>query len=88
MMTGALLGGSSVTQAARLQIVIMFMIAAATALASMIVVALCIGVVVDGEGRVRGGRIRPRWSLGSWIKDRVLYQLSRRKRGEGSNGEA
>ena len=53
MMTGAILGGSSVAQAARLQMVIMFMIAAATALASIISTGLAMMVVVDAEHRIR-----------------------------------
>lgn len=57
MMTGAILGGSSVQQAARLQMVIMFMIAAATALASMLATCLTLFIVVDGEHRLRDDRI-------------------------------
>ena len=56
-MTGAILGGSSVQQAARLQMVIMFMIAAATALASMLVTCFTLMVVVDSEHRIRNDRI-------------------------------
>jgi hypothetical protein len=60
MMTGALLGGASVQQAARLQMVIMFMISACTALASITSTLLALGVVVDGEARVRSERVDPR----------------------------
>ncbi|KZT01548.1 UPF0014-domain-containing protein [Laetiporus sulphureus 93-53] len=57
MMTGAILGGSSVEQAARLQMVIMFMISSSTALSSIVTTVLALGVVVDGEHRVRSDRI-------------------------------
>lgn len=53
MMTGAILGGASVEQAARLQMVIMFMIAASTALASIAATMLTLSVVIDAEDRVR-----------------------------------
>lgn len=56
-MTGAILGGSSVQQAARLQMVIMFMISSSTALASIVTTALALIVVVDSEHRVRSDRI-------------------------------
>ncbi|KII94200.1 hypothetical protein PLICRDRAFT_36435 [Plicaturopsis crispa FD-325 SS-3] len=57
MMTGAILGGSSVEQAAKLQMVIMFMISASTALASIATTALTLAVVVDSDHRVRGDRV-------------------------------
>ncbi|KAL4246435.1 UPF0014 family protein [Abortiporus biennis] len=57
MMTGAILGGSSVEQAARLQMVIMFMISSSTALSSIVTTVLALGTVVDGEHRVRSDRI-------------------------------
>jgi ABC-type iron transport system FetAB permease component len=49
MMTGAILGGASVQQAARLQMVIMFMINAATTLAAIISSLLLFNVIVDSE---------------------------------------
>ena len=60
MMTGAILGGSSVEQAARLQMVIMFMISSCTALSSIVTTILALGVVVDNEHRVRTDRIDTR----------------------------
>ncbi|KAH9846642.1 UPF0014-domain-containing protein [Lenzites betulinus] len=60
MMTGAILGGSSVEQAARLQMVIMFMISSCTALSSIVVTIFALGVVVDSEHRIRGDRIDTR----------------------------
>ncbi|KAH7904997.1 hypothetical protein BJ138DRAFT_1073132 [Hygrophoropsis aurantiaca] len=60
MMTGAILGGSSVQQAAKLQMVIMFMISASTALASIVSTVLTLLVVVDAEHRVRPDRVDTR----------------------------
>lgn len=57
MMTGAILGGSSVQQAAKMQMIIMFMISASTALASIFTTAYAISVVVDDEHRIRTDRI-------------------------------
>jgi len=57
MMTGALLGGSSVEQAAKLQMVIMFMISACTALAAITASVLTLMVVVDKDYRIRIDRI-------------------------------
>ena len=57
MMTGAILGGSSVQQAARLQMIIMFMITASTTLASVFMTFTAIFVLVDQEHRVRPDRI-------------------------------
>lgn len=57
MMTGAILGGSSVQQAAKLQMIIMFMITASTTLASVFITFAAIFVIVDHEHRVRPDRI-------------------------------
>jgi hypothetical protein len=57
MMTGAILGGSSVQQAAKLQMIITFMISASTTLASILTTFAVIAVAVDGEDRVRPDRI-------------------------------
>jgi Uncharacterised protein family (UPF0014) len=57
MMTGAILGGSSVQQAAMLQMIITFMISASTALASIFTTIAVIAVTVDGQHRVRPDRI-------------------------------
>ncbi|KAK0466191.1 uncharacterized protein EV420DRAFT_815477, partial [Desarmillaria tabescens] len=57
MMTGAILGGSSVQQGAKMQMIIMFMICASTALASIFTTAYAISVVVDEEHRIRLDRI-------------------------------
>ncbi|KAF9261163.1 hypothetical protein L218DRAFT_870942 [Marasmius fiardii PR-910] len=57
MMTGAILGGSSVTQAAKLQMIIMFMISASTALACITCTTYAVSVIVDNEHRVRADRV-------------------------------
>lgn len=57
MMTGALLGGSSVDQASKLQMIIMFCISASTALGSILATILCLVIVVDSQDRVRMDRI-------------------------------
>ncbi|KAF9236692.1 hypothetical protein BU15DRAFT_89001 [Melanogaster broomeanus] len=49
MMTGAILGGASVDQAAKLQMVIMFMISASTGIAAIAITVITLGVVV-GRG--------------------------------------
>jgi hypothetical protein len=56
MMTGAILGGSSVQQAAKLQMIILFMITASTTLASVFI-TFAIFVLVDRAHRVRLDRI-------------------------------
>ena len=101
-MTGAILGGASVQQAARLQMVIMFMIAAAGALSSILVTVLALGVVVDSEHRVRAERIdpRPHWvwrgrsalgkKAGALLEAAVdkVKNVFRRKGGEAEEGAA
>jgi hypothetical protein len=57
MMTGAILGGSSVQQAAMLQMIIMFMISSATTLASIFSTMTVIAVTIDSEHRIRDDRI-------------------------------
>lgn len=75
MMTGALLGGASVAQAARLQMVIMFMIAASTALAALITTACALAVTVDSEHRVRSEFIDER-KHGVWrARDAVIARI-------------
>jgi Uncharacterised protein family (UPF0014) len=79
-MTGAILGGSSVEQAAKLQMVIMFMISASTALASIVTTVLSLGMVVDGEHRVRSDRIDGRehvvWRARNWLVGQIIGGLS------------
>jgi len=60
MMTGAILGGADVDQAARLQMIIMFMISASSVLACIIVTLFTLSVCVDSEHRIRPDRIHMR----------------------------
>ncbi|KAH8112735.1 UPF0014-domain-containing protein [Phellopilus nigrolimitatus] len=96
MMTGALLGGAPVQQAARLQMVIMFMIAAASALAAILVTGAALATVVDGEHRVRPERVdsaahwvwRGRARAWAWAKARAggaVRWVRRRGRGAFAN---
>ncbi|KIK60383.1 hypothetical protein GYMLUDRAFT_43680 [Collybiopsis luxurians FD-317 M1] len=57
MMTGAILGGSSVQRAAKLQMIIMFLISASTALASICSATYAVSIVVDHDHRLRQDRI-------------------------------
>jgi len=79
MMTGAILGGSSVEQAARLQMVIMFMISSSTALSSIVTTVLALSVVVDSEHRVRSDRIDSRqhavWRARNWLAEKVAEKV-------------
>jgi len=70
MMTGAILGGSSVQQAARLQMIIVFMISASTTLASIFTTFSVITMTVDGQHMIRTDRIDEK-KHGIWrVKDR------------------
>jgi putative ABC transport system permease protein len=60
MMTGQLLGGTNPALAARYQILIMFLIAAATALGAGIAIVLGLNRCFDREARLRDERIRKR----------------------------
>ncbi|GAB1521797.1 hypothetical protein RhiTH_004894 [Rhizoctonia solani] len=57
MMTGAILGGASVDQAAKLQMVIMFMINACTTLAAIVGMFSALYRAVDDCARIRSDRI-------------------------------
>ena len=54
MMMRAILDGSDVEQAARLQMIIMFMISSSNALSCIIATHLVLRVCVDSEHRIRG----------------------------------
>jgi Uncharacterised protein family (UPF0014) len=60
MMTGAILGGANVDQAARLQMIIMFMISASNTLSCIIMTLFTLYVCVDSEHRIRSDRIYTR----------------------------
>ena len=81
MMTGAILGGSSVQQAARLQMVIMFMISSSTALSSIVTTIFALSVVVDKDHRIRTDKIdnRPHaiWRGRDWLLERLAEALKR-----------
>lgn len=76
MMTGAILGGSSVEQAAKLQMIIMFMISASTALAAIVTTVITLSVVVDNEHRVRTDRVDTKehaiWRARNWVLAQIV----------------
>ncbi|KAF8577772.1 UPF0014-domain-containing protein [Ramaria rubella] len=76
MMTGALLGGSSVEQAAKLQMVIMFSISASTALGSIVATVFCLAVVIDREHRLRDDKIDPREHAVWRMRDKIGNAVS------------
>lgn len=75
-MTGALLGGAPVDQAAYLQMIIMFMISSATALASFFAAIAVIMVTVDMEHRIRPDRIEDKafvlWRARTWLGKQII----------------
>jgi len=75
-MTGAILGGLSVHQAAKLQMIIMFMITASTVLASVFITFTTIIMVVDQEHRVRCDRIDDKMPTIYRVKDWNVGDLS------------
>ncbi|KAG9314936.1 UPF0014-domain-containing protein [Chiua virens] len=77
MMTGAILGGSSVEQAAKLQMIIMFMISASTALAAIATTIATLFVVVDSEHRVRPDRVDVKEHVIWRGRNRVFAQIVR-----------
>jgi hypothetical protein len=79
MMTGAILGGSSVEQAARLQMIIMFMISSSSGLAAIFTTLSVISVTVDKEHRIRNDRIDDRmptlWRLSESLSVRAMDHI-------------
>jgi hypothetical protein len=57
MMTGAILGGASISQAVKYQQIIMFLISATTTLAVTMSVVICMVVTLDGTHRLRPDRV-------------------------------
>jgi len=57
MMTGAILGGASISQAVRYQQIIMFLISANTTLAVTMSVLICLIVCIDSNHRLRPDRV-------------------------------
>ncbi|KAK8846652.1 hypothetical protein IAR55_005739 [Kwoniella newhampshirensis] len=60
MMTGAIVGGKSVEQAARLQMIIMFMISASSALCTSLALIFALATLVDSSCRLRPDRLDSR----------------------------
>jgi hypothetical protein len=60
MMTGAILGGADVDQAARLQMIIMYMISASSVLSCITATLFTLYVCVDSDDRIRSERIYSR----------------------------
>lgn len=56
-MTGAILGGASAQQAAKLQMIVMFMISSSTCLATVFTTIAVIAVTLDSEHRIRMDRV-------------------------------
>jgi len=56
-MTGSILGGASVQQAARLQMVLMFLISSVVVLSSIVATGFALMIVVDQDHRIRADRI-------------------------------
>ncbi|KAF9463945.1 hypothetical protein BDZ94DRAFT_1257835 [Collybia nuda] len=60
MMTGAILGGASVQQAAKLQMIIVFMLSSATCLSAVFTTIAVVSVTVDSDHRIRMDRVDDR----------------------------
>lgn len=79
-MSGAILGGASVEQAARLQMVIMFLLMSSMAFAAIVSAVLVLSVVIDAEHRTRPERIDDRlhavWRARRWVLDRTVGRLA------------
>ena len=71
-MTGAILGGASVEQAARLQMVLMFMLSSATSLSSFASTVFTLGIVMDQNHRIRTERIDSHKHAVWRARDRVI----------------
>src|SRR5260370_1021009 len=56
-MTGSIFAGASVTQAARLQMALMFMISSVVVLSSMVATGFALMITIDNEHRIRMDRI-------------------------------
>lgn len=63
MMTGAIVGGKSVEQAARLQMIIMFMISASSALCTLLALFFCLTTLIDSRARLRPDKLHSKAPL-------------------------
>ncbi|KAL1408472.1 hypothetical protein Q8F55_005284 [Vanrija albida] len=77
MMTGAIVGGKSVEQAARLQMIIMFMISASSALCVLAAEYFALTTLVDGRQRVRSDRLDSRKPALYRAKDRLVASIEK-----------
>jgi hypothetical protein len=74
-MTGSILGGVSVTQAARLQMVLMFLISSVVVLSSIVATGFAVFIVVDRDHRIRMDRIDSSKFLLWRYKERLFEKL-------------
>lgn len=74
-MTGSILGGASITQAARLQMILMFLISSAVVLSSVIATGFALMIVVDQDHRIRMDRIDSSkfivWRYREWLLEKL-----------------
>jgi hypothetical protein len=81
MMTGAILGGSSVQQAAKLQMIIVFMLSSSTCLAAVFTTFAVISVTVDREHRIRMDRVDDRehglWRAREWAGKKLMLSFKK-----------
>ena len=81
IMTGSILGGASVTQAARLQMVLLFMVSSVVVLSSIIATGFALVIVVDHDHRIRMDRIDSSMFILWKYRERLFGKLG----GFGSN---
>jgi hypothetical protein len=74
-MTGSILGGASVTQAARLQMVLMFLISSVVVLSSVVATGFALMVVVDHDHRIRIDRIDSSKFILWKYRERLFHKL-------------
>ena len=77
MMTGAILGGASISQAVKYQQIIMFLISATTTLAVTMSVVVCMIVTLDGTHRLRPDRVTGEKAWMWRIRDTVAWGIWR-----------
>lgn len=75
MMTGAILGGASISQAVKYQQIIMFLISATTTLAVTMSVVICMVVTLDGTHRLRPDRVSGEKPWMWRIRDNVAWAI-------------
>lgn len=75
MMTGAIIGGKSVEQAAMLQMIVMFMISASSALAAIVALWFALRTLIDERDRVRQDRLDSRKPAFYRWRDRTIQRV-------------